>query len=287
MRTETPAKINLTLEIAGQRRDGYHELATWIVPVAVYDLLEIELAARDSFTGKGLALPETGENLVVQAIRAFRHRTGFDARYQVTLQKQIPIGAGLGGGSSDAAATLRLLNRLHANPLAPDELAIIAAELGSDVPVFLSSRPAWCTGRGEHFSEKDFPVDLWAVLVKPGFAVSTAEAYRLFAGAIPELRRGEPVKTNWGTVRNDLEPVIFQKYLLLAVLKDWLKKQPEARLAMMSGSGSTCYCLIASESHGKAVQTRFLAEFGETFWTTVCQVNPGRGSGGSGLDGGR
>jgi 4-diphosphocytidyl-2-C-methyl-D-erythritol kinase len=274
MRTETPAKINLTLEIAGKRSDGYHDLATWIVPVAVYDGLEIEFADRDSLTSRGLVLPATGENLVIQAIAAFRHRTGFNTSYRVTLQKEIPIGAGLGGGSSDAAATLRVLNRLHDHPLGSDDLAVVAAELGSDVPAFLSGGPAWCTGRGEKISWRDFPTNLWVLLVKPEFAVATAEAYQLFERAIPELRRGERVKTIWGTLRNDLEPVVFQKYLFLPVLKDWLKEQPETLLAMMSGSGSTCYALISSDADGNSVQTRFFAEFGKNCWTTVCRVNP-------------
>jgi 4-diphosphocytidyl-2-C-methyl-D-erythritol kinase len=272
MRIVTPAKINLSLEILQRRADGFHELATWMVPIAVFDALEIDVEADDSFVGNVPQLKADENNLIFRAIARFRHATGTDARYRVRLEKEIPLGAGLGGGSSDAAAALRLLNKIHPNALSSEQLERLAGEIGSDVVFFLDPRSAWCTGRGEKKEPREFPDTLWVCLFKPGFGVSTAAAYAAY-GKLQE-KRGHAVATPWGIFRNDLEPAVFLKFPILAVIKEWVTKQPECICTLMSGSGSTLFALVETPERGRSVHQRFLDEFGDAFWTPVCRLNP-------------
>ena len=273
MRIFTPAKINLTLEVLGKRSDGFHELATWMIPIGLYDCLTIEPAIQMVFESNVPELPSDRTNLIIRAVEAFQKLSGSQQNYRIVLEKNIPIGAGLGGGSSDAAATLRLLNRIAGDPISPPALSGVAAELGSDVAFFIEARSAWCTGRGEKMEPRDFPKDRWLCLAKPGFAVPTAWAYTADANLPKQRKRGEPVETMWGSLRNDLEPAVFIKYLLLAEIKRWFQQQAETEITLMSGSGSTTFAVTGSSMSANALRERFAAEFGENFWTFVGQLN--------------
>ena len=274
MKIRTPAKINLTLEIVGRRSDGYHDLASWMLPVGLYDTLDIDLHDVQTFESNAPELKCDSSNLTIRAAELFRRTAASDACYDIRLEKAIPIGAGLGGGSSDAAATLLLLNKLHGFPLNSQGLLGLAAQLGSDVPFFIDAQPAWCTSRGEVMELREFPHGLWIFLTKPGFGVSTAGAYSAYA-ALPNLhKRGREVTTPWGVLRNDLELAVFSKYLLLPVIKDWLTKQADAKLVLMSGSGSTIFAVVQSQSQGESLNAAFRQEFGERVWTSVCRLNP-------------
>jgi 4-diphosphocytidyl-2-C-methyl-D-erythritol kinase len=274
MKTFSAAKINLTLEILGKRPDGFHELATWMLPVGLYDSIEIEETSQPSFISN---VPELGgdpSNLVIRAAQSFTQAASIDTEYAIRLEKRIPMGAGLGGGSSNAAVTLQLLNRLHGFPLRAEQLADLAANLGSDVAFFLDGRSAWCTGRGERIEARIFPDHLWICLFKPGFAIPTAGTYRAYARLAENLKRGEEIVTPWGKLRNDLEPAVLPKYLFLALLKDWLKEQPENLFALMAGSGSTIFAIVQSQADGETLQARFRAQFGKWTWSVVCRLNP-------------
>ena len=121
---------------------------------------------------------------------------------------------------------------------------------------------------------REFPRGLWVFLTKPGFEVSTAEAYSAYA-ALPSFHKiGREVTTPWGVLRNDLEPAVFSKYLLLPVIKDWLTKQADAKVALMSGSGSTIFAVVQSQSNGESLNNAFRQVFGKRIWTLVCQLNP-------------
>jgi len=274
MRIFTPAKINLTLEVLGKRSDGFHELATWMIPIALYDCLTIEPAAKMVFESNVSELPADHTNLIVRAVNAFQRLSGSQQDYRIVLEKNIPIGAGLGGGSSNAAATLRLLNHIAGDPISPPALLGIAAQLGSDVAFFIKARSAWCTGRGEKMELRDFPEDRWLCLAKPGFAVPTAWAYSTYAKLPEHRKRGELAETMWGSLRNDLEPAVFTKYLVLAEIKRWFQQQPEVEIALMSGSGSTTFAVTGSSTSANALRERFSTEFGENSWTFVGQLNP-------------
>ncbi len=274
MTTETPAKVNLTLEVHGRRGDGYHELATWMVPLALADTLDVALAedGADHFETDAPGLAWHAPNLVYRATALFREKTGLGRAYRVRLRKRIPIGAGLAGGSSNAAGTLKLLNALHGTPFAEADLEALAAELGSDVAFFVRGKSAWCTGRGEVMTPKPLPSAAWCVLAKPGFGVATAEAYAAYAQRPADARRGEVAVSRWGELRNDLERAVFPKYLLLPVLKAWFARQPECGLALMSGSGSTVFGLTESEATAEGLHRRFVEEHGQAFWTGVYRV---------------
>jgi 4-diphosphocytidyl-2-C-methyl-D-erythritol kinase len=276
MKTFSVAKINLTLEILGKRPDGFHELATWMVPVGLYDSMEIERASRPSFFSNAPELKGDSSNLVIRAAQIFNRAASIDVAYAIRLEKKIPIGAGLGGGSSNAAATLRLLNDLHNGPFRLQQLEELAANLGSDVAFFIYGRSAWCTGRGERIEPRAFPDNLWVCLFKPGFAVSTAAAYRAYAQLAGDCKRGRQTDTRWGKLRNDLEPAVLPKYLFLRLGKVWLEKQSETLFALMSGSGSTTFAIVRSQADGETLQARFRAEFGERTWSAVCELNPSR-----------
>jgi 4-diphosphocytidyl-2-C-methyl-D-erythritol kinase len=274
MRMATPAKINLTLEVLGQRPDGFHELATWMIPIGLFDELAMELSSVMTYESNLPSLRFDSSNLILRAIERFQEETGQAAAYRIDLRKEIPIGAGLGGGSSDAAAALLLLNQLHQNPLTDEKLLGLAAQLGSDVPFFLKGRAAWCTGRGEKMEIREFPRDRWVVLIKPEFGVSTAAAYSAFKALPAEQRRGQTKKTDWGLLRNDLEQPVFQKYLILPEIKSWLEQQAETEVVLMSGSGSTMFAVVKSADDGEQVSERFSLFFGFKFWVRVCRMNP-------------
>jgi 4-diphosphocytidyl-2-C-methyl-D-erythritol kinase len=277
MKIFSPAKINLTLEILGKRPDGFHELATWMLPVGLYDSMEIEWASRPSFISNVAELKGDSSNLVIRAAEIFNRAASIDTPYAIRLEKKIPMGAGLGGGSSNAAATLRLLNKLHNSRFPGQQLEEMAANLGSDVAFFVHGRSAWCTGRGERIKPRVFPDDLWICLFKPGFEISTAGAYRAYSQLEANRKHGQETETEWGKLRNDLEPAVLPKYLFLRLLKDWLKKQSECLFALMSGSGSTVFAIVRNRADGETVQARFRAEFGERTWTAVCPLNPSNG----------
>jgi 4-diphosphocytidyl-2-C-methyl-D-erythritol kinase len=277
MRMASPAKINLTLEVVGQRSDGFHELATWMIPIGLYDELVMERSSEMHYESNIPGLGFDRSNLILRAIERFQEESGQMAAYQIDLRKEIPIGAGLGGGSSDAAAALLLLNQLHQNPLTEAKLLELAAQLGSDVPFFLKGRPAWCTGRGEKMEIREFPHDRWVVLIKPEFGVSTAAAYSAYKALPAEQKRGQTKKTDWGLLRNDLEQPVFQKYLLLPEIKSWLEQQAETEVALMSGSGSTMFAVVKSADDGEQVSERFSLLFGLKFWVRVCRLNPENG----------
>jgi 4-diphosphocytidyl-2-C-methyl-D-erythritol kinase len=274
MRIFTPAKINLTLEVLGKRSDGFHELATWMIPIALYDCLTIEPATKMVFESNVPELQSDRTNLIIRAVDAFQKLSGSAQDYRIVLEKNIPIGAGLGGGSSNAAATLRLLNRIAGDAFSLQALSGVAAELGSDVAFFVEARSAWCTGRGEKMEPRDFPEDRWLCLAKPAFAVPTAWAYTTHTKLPERRKRGETAETVWGSLRNDLEPAVFTKYLLLAEIKRWFQQQAETEITLMSGSGSTTFAVASSPASANALRERFAAEFGENFWTFVGQLNP-------------
>src|SRR5439155_11065908 len=164
-----PAKVNLFLEVLAKRADGYHEIATLMVAVSLYDRLEFkeDATGKISLTSDEAELDCGPDNLVCRAARLLQERTGCPRGAAVTLGKQIPLAAGLGGGSSDAAATLAGLNELWQLGLPPAQLGALSAQIGSDVAFFFAAPAAWCTGRGEKVSPLPPPPTLWFVLVCP------------------------------------------------------------------------------------------------------------------------
>jgi 4-diphosphocytidyl-2-C-methyl-D-erythritol kinase len=269
-----PAKINLSLRILGKREDGYHEIETLMAPIALADEIELNhvhaaLPGSVTFTCNDPSLPAGDDNLCVQAAHAFQKALGIKEAVTISLLKKIPHGAGLGGGSSDAATVLRGMNMLFDEPFVFEELLQLATSLGSDVPFFLDPKPTWCRGRGELLSEAP-PLSSWKLLlIKPPFPVATVEAYKRLQATGCRLQEKKPVIIDAVEIFNDLETPVFKKYLQLPLLKSWLQERPEVAAAWMTGSGSTMVAALKREISAEsisALQENIATEFGKTFW---------------------
>jgi len=252
------AKINLGLQIRGRRPDSYHEIRTVYQTLALHDRVEVSLVGPGSGVSVECddpAVPSGRENLVYRACDLWRRARKFRGSVRVRLGKVIPMGSGLGGGSSDAAATLLGLERLTGDRLEPAARFALAAALGSDVPLFLWGGRVLGCGRGEEvYPLADLPPRS-CLIIFPGFAVSTAEAYRLASlrltskvkgsninnfGAWPQLALGD-----WGPAENDFEQVIFARWPELAQLKRRLVRAG-AESVSLTGSGSAVYAVFDS-----------------------------------------
>ena len=274
MKQFAPAKINLYLHILGRRADGFHELETLMAPISLGDTLDIELIPSGiEFTCSDPTLADAKDNLATKAARVFLEEFKLTTGVRIHLDKAVPIGAGLGGGSSDAAAVLLALRDLTRIGCADGKLAELAARLGSDIPFFIHRTPAICRGRGEIVEPVRLGENYQGLLVHPGFGVSTPWAYKTYA---QNPSQGEPGRAwNDFTLRNDLEPPAFSKFPWLPAAKSWFQKQPEVLDSLMSGSGSAVFALTRSSENTWHLERRFLAEFGETLFSTPFSVvNP-------------
>jgi 4-diphosphocytidyl-2-C-methyl-D-erythritol kinase len=238
-----PCKINLGLHVIGKRPDSYHNLETCFYPVPWTDILEVIPASLFSFTSSGKDIPGAPErNLCVQAYELLK-KDFSTPPVKIHLHKIIPTGAGLGGGSSDASHTLRLLNNVFDLHLSVDQLKEYASRLGSDCAFFIQDEPKLGTGRGEKL--ENISVSLkgkFLVIVKPEVHVSTAEAYAGISPKTPPISLGEIFKTvpieEWKNVlKNDFEESVFKKYPAIESIKKQLYTLG-ATYASMSGSGS-------------------------------------------------
>lgn len=280
MTIEAPAKLNLTLRVLGKREDGFHELDTLMVRLpGLADELEFEPAGEFSLEVQGAEVGPVEANLVTRAVRLYEQRTGRVCSYRVTLRKRIPAGAGLGGGSSDAAATLRVLDEMGGVSLPAEELSGLAAELGSDVPFFLREGPCRAAGRGELLERVEAP-GLEVMLLKPAFGVGTPDAYGRWSDSreLPGVRYSAQHVGGLDLV-NDLERPVFEKFLFLAELKQWLLGQFEVQAALMSGSGATVFAVLHDAGAAERLAERARTELDPGLWwwagTTEGAAGPG------------
>jgi len=250
------AKINLSLKVVGKRPDGYHELRTVFQTISLADRLEVEFTPAPSVDIRLASNVEIPDNLVVRAARLLMERTGLRGEVSLILDKRIPAGAGLGGGSSDAAAVLLALPVLAGVHLELSELAALAAELGSDVPFFLYGGTALGLGRGTELYPLPEPPAFRGIVVAPQIRISTAEAYRALGhkltSALQFPMMGRFTNLCWSLVRgmsrqqwsafgeNDFESVAFRRYPSLAAIRRKLRSAG-AEPVLLSGSGSAIY----------------------------------------------
>jgi 4-diphosphocytidyl-2-C-methyl-D-erythritol kinase len=269
------AKVNLFLRVLHRREDGFHEIETLIAPITLHDSLVVEPADRLEFYCDHPSLA-ADDNLVVRAARAFFAETNREPKVRLTLRKKIPHGAGLGGGSSDAAATLRGLNRFFDTALSSEILSSLAAKLGSDVPFFLNETAATCSGRGEIVTPARLSEALNLVLLKPEFGVPSAWAYSRWQ-ATRQLASTIYEPQNFADIifANNLERPVFEKFVFLAELKSWLRVQPEVGAALMSGSGSTIFAVLRPNADPELVAKRAKSELDPELWTCVCETLEG------------
>ena len=282
---ESPCKVNLLLNILGRRADGFHELETLFYPIRLCDRLSLARATHGIQLSCDLpGLPTDARNLVYRAAAMFLEAAKVRDGVRLRLEKHIPLAAGLGGGSGNAATTLLGMNELFAGALSPAELHRLAAALGSDVAFFLQDQPALATGRGEHIEPLNaFPALRGAafLLVNPGFGISTAWAYQQLA-RFPAALNGQPgrarrlvsrlqtadLKAAGAEFYNSLEAPALEKHPLLALFQEFLRANGAAA-ALMSGSGSTTFAVVQGLNAASALAEKFKARFGGGNWTAV------------------
>jgi len=267
-----PAKINLSLRVLAKRADGFHEIESLMVPLSsamLGDVLHFDKADSYSLHCDEPGVPLDDTNLITMAVREFERVSGKQCHWKITLEKNIPHGAGLGGGSSDAATTLLALNDLECGGFSDDQLADMGACFGSDVPFFIYQQACMVKGRGELVEPVHRPEisGQRVLLLKPSFGVSTPEAYQhcLDAKAVPGVDYA-PQKMPWAEIINELEKPVFYKHRFLAEMKLWLLDQVEIDAAMMSGSGSTMMAFINDADAADDLLARARRELDPTLW---------------------
>jgi 4-diphosphocytidyl-2-C-methyl-D-erythritol kinase len=285
---DSPCKVNLLLNILGKRPDGFHELETVMHPVNLCDRISFERAGNGiALTCSDASLPVDSTNLVHRAAAAFVTAANINEGVRLHLVKNIPMAAGLGGGSGNAATTLLGLNDLFGHPLSAEKLDELAAALGSDVNFFLQNKPALATGRGEKveslapFSSLQGAAFL---LIHPGFGISTAWAYQKLA-RFPAALNGQPGRARelvallasqdlpgaTPALYNSLEAPALDKYPILELFQEFLRENGAAA-TLMSGSGSTTFAIVSSASAAESLCEKFRGKFGTTNWTMVVPI---------------
>jgi 4-diphosphocytidyl-2-C-methyl-D-erythritol kinase len=269
-----PAKLNLFLHVTGRRPDGYHTLQTLFQFLDVGDELRFDVT-RDGRIVRANLLPGVPEerDLCVRAARLLQAASGATQGAVIHLDKRLPLGGGLGGGSSDAATTLLALNELWGCGLAPEALAALGLKLGADVPVFVRGHAAWAEGVGEILIPAE-PPEHWVVVLVPAVSVSTAEVFAAYDREL-DLTPYSPAITirdfHAGRGRNDLEPVVRRLYPEVDNALKWLGNFGDAR---MTGSGACVFLPVADEAGGQAILAQCPAALASGFVTRGRNVHP-------------
>jgi 4-diphosphocytidyl-2-C-methyl-D-erythritol kinase len=284
----SPCKVNLVLNVLGKREDGFHELETVMLPVPLHDRLHLSRTASGIvMTCSDADLPVDASNLVVRAAHAFFARIGKGAGVRIHLEKNVPMQAGMGGGSANAAVTLTALNELFDQPLDVAVLHEIAADLGSDVPFFLEAGPALASGRGERIARLA-PFELLSgkamAIVHPGFGVPTGWAYGEFAkhsellngrkGRAEELVAtliSEQSGLAFEQFYNVFEQPVFSKYPVLQLIKQGMK-DGGAVAALMGGSGSAVFGIFDRAAEAECAVQAVCEEHGPGMWRRVVDL---------------
>lgn len=264
------AKINIGLHVLGKRPDGYHNIETVFRLINLYD--ELEFVQDDegiAFTSNIPLLANDNTNLCIRAANLLRDLTGIHMGVEITLKKRIPLGAGLGGGSSDAAAVLKGLTKLWSLDISIEELQTLSATLGSDVPFFFTSQTAYATSRGERLTPFTVQIPYWILVVTPDIHVSTTWAYSNVhlqqAQNRPDLRglletaidKPAILRSN---VTNDFEESVFREFSDISKLKETLLEEG-AEFALMSGSGSSVFGFFSSEAKAQHLRSELSSRY--------------------------
>lgn len=284
-----PAKVNLLLAITGKREDGYHELVSLVSPLSFGDELVVELITDVEtilLECDDPEVPTDDSNLVMKAAKRFFEISGCKQGVKFTLSKKIPMEAGLGGGSSDAAGALMVLNELFGNPLSESTLKEIASEVGSDCALFLRREPVIMRGRGEMIeplaeNEVASLKNQWLAVFKPEFGVSTSWAFGRLAkmNAYAQVEEIELRITHWrerrlsldNVIYNNMQAPVFEKYAALPAFVEEAKSRLGVNV-FMSGSGSSCFTLLDDFSEGKRLGELVSECWGDSSFFQLCRL---------------
>ena len=274
MKVRSPAKINLHLEVLERRADGYHEVQSLMTRINLFDEIEILPGGQGvRLLAEGEVIPEGTENLACRAAQLFCRETGVPGNFEVRLKKNIPVAAGLGGGSGNAAAVLLALNDLYPKRVEINSLLDLGSRLGADVPFFLFQNSALARGKGERLTAARIPKGLGFLLLIPPFRISTPWAYETFDQMTGgKTKDGTHLEDSYPTLRdllpvlkNDLEIPAFSRYPEIGRKKEELLRLG-ARGALMSGSGPVVFGLFASKGEAEETGKRFLLPDG---WKSI------------------
>jgi 4-diphosphocytidyl-2-C-methyl-D-erythritol kinase len=259
-----PAKVNLCLHVLGRRADGYHELAMLMQRVSLYDRIAAELTAKPGVRVccQGVTLAPGEENIAGRAAAMMLEQADCGGGVDLVIEKKIPVAAGLGGGSSDAATVLLALNEMLDVGLSVERLMELGVQLGADVPFFVFEEAAWATGIGERLEKAAGLPPVWYVLVNPGFSVSTAWVYRKLGLTLPGDVARLPrfpgtIRELVGQLHNDLECVTLVEFPVVAEIKEVLSGLG-ALGVLMSGSGPTVFGVFATEAAARKAEAQLL-----------------------------
>jgi 4-diphosphocytidyl-2-C-methyl-D-erythritol kinase len=266
-----PAKINVRLEIIGKREDGFHEIRSIMCAVGLYDTLSLsKTPAGITLTSSSSEIPLDNKNLAFKAASVLMQTVNVSAGVRIHLEKHIPIAAGLGGGSSDAAATMRGVDSLYGLNYASGELRELGAKIGADVPFFFSNGPALATGIGEKLSPIELSPPFWVLLVTPAMAVSTAWVYSQFTSRTQDnvftfSKKIDLLKMGKEILYNDLERVVIFHFPEIAKIKKTLENHG-AWGALMSGSGPTVFGIFFEEEEARRAETKLVKSYHAQNW---------------------
>ncbi|MGE5812335.1 MAG: 4-(cytidine 5'-diphospho)-2-C-methyl-D-erythritol kinase [Ignavibacteria bacterium] len=268
---KTPAKINIGLNVISKRPDGYHDIRTIFYPVNLFDKILIKDSAKFKFLSNNDLIRNDPENLIIKTKKILEHHSGKKLICQIELEKNIPIGAGMGGGSSDAAAVLIGLNEFSGLNIPRKVLNLIASELGADVPFFLEPKPSYASSKGDELKVINFKINYPVLIVNPGIHISTKWAYENIKpkpGKVNLTELFENKLTDFislkGIVTNDFEEIVFPKFPEVAEIKSEMYFLG-ALFALMTGTGSTIFGIYPDKfSAEKAREV-----FGRKYYTFI------------------
>ncbi|MCW8961028.1 MAG: 4-(cytidine 5'-diphospho)-2-C-methyl-D-erythritol kinase [Ignavibacteriaceae bacterium] len=270
IKVESHSKINIGLNVVDKREDGFHNLQTVFYPLLLSDKLTFQKSNKLEFNSNSDFLKNLDDNLIIKAIKLIEVKSGVEIKVKIFVEKLIPIGGGLGGGSSNAAAALKAINKLFSLELNYEKLAEITLELGSDVPFFLKHNPAYAESRGEKLFPLNLEIQYPIVIVNPGINISTRWAFERINPSKPNYNLRELLSKNFDFkvirdyVTNDFEPIVFKEYPVIEKIKKDLYELG-ANFALMSGTGSTVYGIFSN------LQKAYWAEehFKQSYFTFI------------------
>ena len=248
-----PAKVNLFLHITGKRQDGYHNIYTLFCPISLYDIITLEKSNKTTLTCSNKDIPVDSSNLILKTHNILQNNYGLKDNFKIHLEKNIPTGAGLGGGSSNAANYLSNVNKISNLNLTYNQMAEIMASIGSDTVFFLHNKPALASGRGEIIEEYIELPQLYLLIINPNIFISTKEIYSspnlkyTSINSLDKIKKTYIFEELYSIMKNDMQNIVFNTCKEVKDIVDFLNNKTNG-IALMSGSGSTVFAVYENEN---------------------------------------